>query len=118
MAQYIDGLRAVWEQRHVAIVPIAYEKVQVHTISSHACMRTRETVNVLEDKVIADVGDGSYPAFTTLVATDIGLPQFKSATVKAQILDQDDRCRVFVSNSSYPMKYHFPIEEAKAGKDQ
>ena len=108
IAQYVDGLRAVWEKPHIAVVPIDPDKVRVHTISPCSFSRLNEAAKVLEDRVVADVGDGCHPAFTTLVGTGMELPEFESAVAKAQILDRDDNCRMYIGWSSYPLRYHFP----------
>ncbi len=109
VAMFIDGLRGVWEPPHIAIVPINPSKIsEVYTVSPNAFVKVRDASKVLEDRVIADVGDGCHPAFTVLIGKeDVDPSKFKSTMLKAKIMDRDDRCRVnYATRIGFPEAYH------------
>ena len=117
VAMFIDGLRGVWEPPHIAIVPIGPDKVsEVYTISPNSFVKVRDASKVLEDRVIADVGDGCHPAFTILIGKeDVAPSEFKSTMLKAKITDRDDRCRFkYATSIGFPEAYHDLIKHNTA----
>lgn len=97
MAQFTDGLRAVWEPPHVAEVAIDPAKVEVFTTSPNSYVKTCGSAKVTEDGVVADVGDGCHPAMTTLIGLAPGFDEFRASLAKAAIRPRDDRCRLAYS---------------------
>lgn len=67
MAQYWDGLRAVWEPPHLAHVSIDPKRAMLYTFSPNAYIPVDGAGSASGDRVIMDVGDGAHPAYSTLV---------------------------------------------------
>jgi len=108
VAEYIDGLRGVWEHPHIAIVPIDSKNVDLFTIPPNEFLRVRESKSI-DDRIIADVGDGCHPAFTIIVGKNITLSEFVSAVKKAKIIDRIDRPKGYI-NSTYHVYSYYEIE--------
>ena len=94
MAQYMDGLRAVWEPPHVVAVSIDPKRVEVVTSSPNRYLEPTGKAQVLEGAVVMDVGDGCHPAFTTLIGRDVPFDEFRDALAAGQVAPRQDRSRV------------------------
>ena len=110
MAQFMDGLRGVWEPPHVATVPIDPGNVEVVTTSPNTYLKVDEATKVMENRVMVDVGDGCHPAFTTLIATKMRFDAFRASLVKATIAPREERRRV-----SYMVGYLDPVTTSSRG---
>ncbi len=100
MAQYWDGLRPVWAPPHTASVTIEPGKVDVYNFSPNSLIPVNGVAKKHKDGVIADVGDGTHPAFTTIVGRTNGEKEFaelRAALVSAVIAPRDDRRNVSVA---------------------
>ncbi len=100
MAQYWDGLRPVWQPLHVARVTIAPNKVDLFNFSPNSLIPVSGACEKLKDGFVADVGDGTHPAFTTVVGKSSDPKEFaalRSALVNASIEPRDDRRQVSVA---------------------
>ncbi len=104
MAQYMDGLRAVWEPPHIATVELDASKVEVFTTSPNGHFQVSKAAEATDDTVIADVGDGCHPAVTTLIGTKIGYEGFRESLTNAKITSRNDRCSV-----QYMVEYLDPV---------
>jgi len=94
MAQFMDGLRAVWEPPHVVTVKIDPAHVETMTTSPNRFIRADEHAEVLADAIVMDVGDGCHPAFTTLIATDMAFDEFRGALASGQVSPVTERRRI------------------------
>lgn len=108
MAQYVDGLRAVWEPPHCVRVPCEPRRLNVITTTPNGFIKVDERAQVLNDAVIADVGDGCHPAFTTLIATDMTFEAFHAAVASGEVFARDDRRRI-----SYNLPYADPATASR-----
>ena len=90
VAQFLDGLRGIWESPHSVTIPIDPRKVDVEASSPNANMELRGEPRANDDGVVADVGDGCQPSITTLIGKDIGLEEFRKALVEAEISDRNE----------------------------
>ena len=96
MAQYLDGLRGIWEHAHTAAVKTDPTKVQLFTISSNALIHVKSSSKMLADGFVADVGDGTR-VNTTIVGSLVGghecvdYEQFRDSLAAATISDLDER---------------------------
>ena len=98
MAQFIDGLRAVWEPPHFCQVKIDHKKIELYFYPPNEFIRsTIGATKILEDGFLADVGDGCRPSFTTIVGKDVSYEDFKKALVSAKISHFNARTGVFCS---------------------
>ncbi len=85
MAQYIDGMRGVWEPPHAAYVELDSSKVESLTTSPNAYMPTKGVADVVGNTFVADVGDGCHPAVTTLISNGLNYEEFRDSLAKAKI---------------------------------
>jgi len=92
MAQFMDGLRAIWEPSHIATVPIDPRKVEVNSTTPNGYLKVQDFCRVLKDSIVADVGDGCRPAFTTIIGNNISYEDFRTALTKATISAVEDTC--------------------------
>lgn len=100
MAQYWDGLRPVWQPPHVARVKIEPGKVDLFNFSPNSLIPVSGACQKLKDGFVADVGDGTHPAFTTIVGKSRDARQFevlREALVNATIEPRDDKRQVSVA---------------------
>ena len=100
MAQYWDGLRPVWQPPHVARVTIDPNKVDLFNFSPNSLIPVSGASKKLKDGFLADVGDGTHPAFTTIVGKGNSRKEFealRSALVAAVIEPRDEKRRVSVA---------------------
>ena len=100
MAQYWDGLRPVWQPPHVARVEIAPNKIDLFNFSPNSLIPVSGACEKLKDGFVADVGDGTHPAFTTVVGKSSDPKEFaalRTALVNATIEPRDDRRQVSVA---------------------
>ncbi|MBN1346552.1 MAG: hypothetical protein JXQ73_27935 [Phycisphaerae bacterium] len=98
MAQFWDGLRPVWDPPHTATVKIG--GVEAYTFSPNELIPSSGASRVLKGKVIADVGDGCHPAYTTIVGrgkTAETIKAFRAAVARAEIAPRDEKLTVFRS---------------------
>lgn len=101
MAQFWDGLRPVWEPPHTAEIDVDPDRVDLFTLSPNAFIQPEGRSAKLSDRVIADVGDGAHPAFTTLVggrmarAGAVSVDEFAEAVKGARIAPRQDRTGVY-----------------------
>jgi hypothetical protein len=100
MAQYWDGLRPVWQPPHVARIAINPNKVDLYNFSPNSLIPVRGACKKLQDGLLADVGDGTHPAFTTIVGKSSDPKEvegLRSALVRAVIEPRDDKRQVSVA---------------------
>jgi hypothetical protein len=101
MAQYLDGLRAVWEHIHSATVDIDdLKRIQIYTISSNALIPIRSVSRTLQNGFVAEVGDGTHVHTTITGAPNaakefVGYDEFRDALASATISDLDLRNGVY-----------------------
>ncbi len=94
MAQYWDGLRAVWEPPHTATVTMNPRRVEIFTFSTNALIPVSGATRTLPDGFVADVGDGCHAAYTTIVGRGKGAAyckEFRTALAAAKIAPRHDR---------------------------
>jgi len=97
MAQYWDGLRPVWAPPHTARVTMDPKRVDLYSFSPNSLIPVDGAAKKLADGFIADVGDGTHPAFTTVVghgATDREFEGLRAALAGAAITPRDDKRQV------------------------
>jgi len=100
MAQFWDGLRPVWRPPHTARVTMNPNKVDLFTFSPNSLIPVSGVSKKLKDGFIADVGDGTHPAFTTIVGhtnKSSDFEELRTALVNAVIEPRDDKRRVSVA---------------------
>jgi len=100
MAQYWDGLRPVWKPPHVARVTIDPKVVDLFNFSPNSLIPVSGACEKLKDGILADVGDGTHPAFTTIVGKNASAKEFavlRDALVNATVEPRDDKRRVSVA---------------------
>jgi hypothetical protein len=100
MAQFWDGLRPVWEPPHTAHVTMDPNKVDLFTFSPNSLIPVHGLSKKLKGGFIADVGDGTHPAFTTVVARsnkDSDFEELRAALMHAEIQPRDDKRQVSVA---------------------
>jgi len=94
MAQYWDGLRAIWEPPHTATVTMNPRRVEIFTFSTNALIPVSGETRTLPDGFIADVGDGCHAAYTTIVGRGKGpafYKEFRTALAGATIGPRHNR---------------------------
>lgn len=97
MAQFWDGLRPVWEPPHTARVTMDPGKVDLFTFSPNSLIPVEGASKQLPDGFVADVGDGTHPAFTTVVgrsSKDGDFEELRAALLGAQIKPRYEKRRV------------------------
>jgi len=67
MAQFWDGLRPVWDPPHVAEVSIDPSSVDLINLTPNSFCPVTGKAGKGSDSIIAVVGDGCHPAYTTVV---------------------------------------------------
>jgi len=75
MAQFLDGLRAVWEPGHRAVVPLDRKSVEFLDVSPNGFLQLDSKSGACAEGFVADVGDGCQPRFTTILGSvggDVG----------------------------------------------
>ena len=100
MAQFWDGLRPVWAPTHTARVSIDPNKVDLYTFSPNSLIPVDGASRKLKEGLIADVGDGTHPAFSTIVghgSKDGDFEELRTALVNAEIRPRDDKRTVSVA---------------------
>ncbi len=100
MAQYWDGLRPVWQPLHVARVTLDPNKVDLFNFSPNSLIPVEGACKKLKGSFLADVGDGTHPAFTTIVGKSNSPKEFaalRAALVGAKIEPRDDKRQVSVA---------------------
>jgi len=100
MAQFWDGLRPVWRPPHTARVTMNPNRVDVFTFSPNSLIPVAGVSKKLKDGLVADVGDGTHPAFTTLVGRSNKASDFeelRAALSNAIIEPRDDKRQVSVA---------------------
>ena len=108
MGQFMDGLRAVWEPPHVVSVKIDPSRVDVVASSPNGYVKVDEATKVVGDTVVADVGDGCHPAYTTLVGKGMSLGELRAALAAGKVSPLAARRRVF-----YSVPYADPITASR-----
>ncbi len=99
MAQFWDGLRPVWDPPHVAKIPIDPTSVDLINLTPNSFCPVTGKAGKESDTVIADVGDGCHPAYTTVIGRDSGseaVEAFRAAMAAATIRPRNDRVDVMV----------------------
>jgi len=94
MAQFADGLRAVWDPPHAVRVAIDTQKVEVVSCSPNAYLQLQGAVATHNDHVILDVGDGCHGAFSMLIGRHMGFDNFKSVLLAGKPFVYNGRGRV------------------------
>lgn len=100
MAQFWDGLRPVWKPPHTARVTMNPNKVDLFTFSPNSLIPVSGVSKKLKAEFVADVGDGTHPAFTTVVGSsnkDSDFEELRTALTNAVIEPRDDKRRVSVA---------------------
>ena len=67
MAPYWDGLRPFHERPHLATVSFPPGEVDLYAFSPNSLIPVESDSRKVKDGVVADVGDGCRPVFTTIV---------------------------------------------------
>lgn len=67
MGQFTDGLRPIWESPHVALVAVDPEEVELHSVTPNEGVQVDPSRGHAPDGIVADVGDGCQPRFTTVL---------------------------------------------------
>lgn len=78
MAQFWDGLRPVYEPPHTATIDIPPGDVELFLFSPNSLIPAVGDSWKLTHGVVADVGDGCRPAFTTIVGRHQGDEKFQA----------------------------------------
>lgn len=86
MAQYVDGMRAIWEPVNSAHVELDATKVLSITSTPNLYLRPQGAADVTGNTFIADVGDGCHPAATTLISNAMAYGDFRDSLAKAKIV--------------------------------
>jgi hypothetical protein len=92
MAQFWDGLRPVYEPPHTATIDIPPGDVELFLFSPNSLIPAVGDSRKLPRGVVADVGDGCRPAFTTVVGRhhgDAKFQAFRDAMIHADITPID-----------------------------
>lgn len=100
MAQFWDGLRPVWAPTHTARVSINPNSVDLYSFSPNSLIPVNGASKKLKDGLIADVGDGTHPAFSTIVghsSKDADFDELRTALVNAEIRPRDNKRKVSVA---------------------
>lgn len=100
MAQFWDGLRPVWKPPHTARVTMDPNKVDLFTFSPNSLIPVDGVSKKLKDGFVADVGDGTHPAFTTVVCRSnehSDFEELRAALSNAIIEPRDDKRQVSVA---------------------
>ena len=100
MAQFWDGLRPVWRPPHTARVTMNPNKVDLFTFSPNSLIPVDGVSKKLKYEFVADVGDGTHPAFTTVVGRsnkDNDFEELRTALSNAVIEPRDDKRQVSVA---------------------
>jgi len=100
MAQFWDGLRPVWKPPYTARVTMNPNKVDLFTFSPNSLIPVNGVSKKLKDGFVADVGDGTHPAFTTVVGSSnkhSDFEELRTALTNAVIEPRDDKRRVSVA---------------------
>ncbi|MBN2312043.1 MAG: hypothetical protein JXR94_23900 [Candidatus Hydrogenedentes bacterium] len=88
MAQYWDGLRPFYERPHKATAKLPPNSVDLFTFSPNSLVQVDGDSTKLKDGIVADVGDGCRPAFSTIVCRsnkDADVEAFRAALAAARI---------------------------------
>ena len=101
MAQYLDGIRAVWEPTHSAAVDVEEPgRYQLYTISSNALIPISTVTRTHDHGFVAEVGDGTR-VHTTVAGATVGgkgyvaYNEFRDALASAVIDDLEMRNGVY-----------------------
>jgi hypothetical protein len=86
MGQYLDGLRAIWEAPHAALVPTGRQRIETRQASPNEHLPVGGPVETWQGGVVADVGDGCHARFTTLLGRKGRYDAFKQALAAARII--------------------------------
>lgn len=92
MAQYWDGLRPFWERPHKAVVTLPPDSVDLFTFTPNSQIEVEGDSRKLKDGLVADVGDGCRPAFSTIIGhsnKDADFEAFRSALADAVIQQRE-----------------------------
>jgi len=98
VAQFIDGLRGVWEFPHSCKITVNPKNVEGYLCTQNAFIENEKGIGesrVLENSIVVDVGDGCRPAFTTIVGKNISYKDFKDKLVSAEIFHFNPKRGVF-----------------------
>jgi len=85
MAQFLDGLRAIWEHPHVAIAALDPADVELHTSVPNEHLAIQGPARATEHGIVADVGDGCQPRLTTVFGKKGAFRTFRDALAAARI---------------------------------
>ena len=108
MGQFMDGLRAVWEPPHVVSLAIDTRCVDVMVSSPNGYVPASGATAVSGDTVMADVGDGCHPAYTSIIAKDMSFDELRTALAAGRVSPLDVRRRV-----SHAVPYADPITASR-----
>lgn len=91
MAQFMDGLRGVFEPPHLAVVPLDLARVDVLAVAPTANMQAEPVDNpAATGTMLVDVGDGCRPVITSVVAKagaqQLSYAEFRAAMAGAKIV--------------------------------
>ena len=95
MAQFADGLRAVWEPPHAVRLAMDAKKVELVNASPNSYIQAKGAAEMHADSLVMDVGDGCHGAFSVLIGRWLGFDELKSAALDGEVFARDDRCRIY-----------------------
>ena len=91
MAQFVEGIRAVWEPPHVCTVKIDPAKIELHFNTPNAFVgpptAPLQATRMLDDGFVADASDGCRPAQATVVGQNLTYDEFRNALAAADVSD-------------------------------
>lgn len=118
VAQFVDGLRAVWEPPHVAIVPADAAKFEIicSQPNSYQPAVGYPTSSVNQDGMVVDVADGSRPIIATIVARNMAYDQFREVMTKATIMPLRYATKVYIPVGGVSELLDTPENNPDAGR--
>lgn len=118
VAQFVDGLRAVWEPPHVAVVPLDANTVDILCTQPNAYQPATpyQTGSVNNDNLVVDVADGSRPVISTVVARNSDYSKFKAAMSKSKIVPLRYATKTYVPMGGVSDILDTPVNDPNAGR--
>lgn len=86
MAQFLEGIRAIWEPPHVAIIENASSKVRPVVMPVNPSLMIRkDAVTATGYHLVIDVTDGCRPSSVTIFGENISFSEFRDLMAAARI---------------------------------
>ena len=86
LAQFMDGLRGVFDEPHLATIPLDYTHVELLSTPPNATQTAQPVANpIVNGSLLIDVGDGCRPVITSVIGRNISYEDFRSALSKSTI---------------------------------